>query len=134
MTPFDALESQSIYILREAHSRIDRLAMLWSLGKDSNVMVWLARKAFFGHVTFPVMYVDTGRWCRSADLLGRPLFAPVSAATGKERGQRSASSARAAKATCEIFATSHPNFGTSSAPTCRPAVICAYTRCFTGPG
>ena len=44
MTPLDALESQSIYILREAHSRIDRLAMLWSLGKDSNVMVWLARK------------------------------------------------------------------------------------------
>ena len=59
MTPLDALESQSIYILREAHSRIDRLAMLWSLGKDSNVMVWLARKAFFGHVPFPVMHVDT---------------------------------------------------------------------------
>lgn len=39
MTPLDALESQSIYILREAHSRIDRLAILWSLGKDSNVMV-----------------------------------------------------------------------------------------------
>ena len=59
MTPLDALESQSIYILREAHGRIDRLAMLWSLGKDSNVMVWLARKAFFGHVPFPVMHVDT---------------------------------------------------------------------------
>lgn len=35
--------------------------MLWSLGKDSNVMVWLARKAFFGHVPFPVMHVDTER-------------------------------------------------------------------------
>ena len=35
--------------------------MLWSLGKDSNVMIWLARKAFFGHVPFPVMHVDTGR-------------------------------------------------------------------------
>src|SRR3546814_20937837 len=35
--------------------------MLWSLGKDSNGMIWLARKAFFGHVPFPVMHVDTGK-------------------------------------------------------------------------
>jgi len=61
MTHLDQLESQSVYILREAFNRIDRLAMLWSLGKDSNVMVWLARKAFFGHVPFPVMHIDTGR-------------------------------------------------------------------------
>ena len=61
MTPLDALESQSIYILREAYNRIDKLAMLWSLGKDSNVMVWLARKAFFGHVPFPLMFCDTGK-------------------------------------------------------------------------
>jgi sulfate adenylyltransferase subunit 2 len=53
------LEDQSVYILREARSRIERLAMLWSLGKDSNVMVWLAKKAFFGHVPFPVMHIDT---------------------------------------------------------------------------
>ena len=61
MTHLDQLESQSVYILREAFNRIDRLAMLWSLGKDSNVMIWLARKAFFGHVPFPVMHIDTGR-------------------------------------------------------------------------
>src|ERR1700756_3412092 len=61
MDHLDRLESQSVYILREAFNRIDRLAMLWSLGKDSNVMVWLARKAFFGHVPFPVMHIDTGR-------------------------------------------------------------------------
>jgi len=54
MDHLDRLESQSVYILREAFNRIDRLAMLWSLGKDSNVMVWLARKAFFGRVPFPV--------------------------------------------------------------------------------
>ena len=60
-TPLDRLESQSVYILREAFNRIDRPAMLWSLGKDSNVMVWLARKAFFGRVPFPVVHVDTGR-------------------------------------------------------------------------
>lgn len=57
----DGLESQSVYILREAYKQIGDIAMLWSLGKDSNVMVWLARKAFFGHVPFPVVHVDTGK-------------------------------------------------------------------------
>ena len=33
--------------------------MLWSLGKDSNVMVWLAFKAFFGKIPFPLVHVDT---------------------------------------------------------------------------
>ena len=61
MNYLDQLESESVYILREAFSRIDKLAMLWSLGKDSNTMVWLAKKAFFGHVPFPVLHVDTGR-------------------------------------------------------------------------
>jgi sulfate adenylyltransferase subunit 2 len=59
MDHLDQLESQSVYIFREAFARIDRLAMLWSLGKDSNVMVWLAKKAFFGRVPFPVMHIDT---------------------------------------------------------------------------
>jgi hypothetical protein len=57
----DALEAQSIYILREAFARLKKLALLWSLGKDSNVMIWLARKAFFGRVPFPAMHVDTGK-------------------------------------------------------------------------
>jgi len=61
MQHLDKLEAQSVYILREAYNRIEPLAMLWSLGKDSNVMVWLARKAFFGHVPFPVLHVDTGK-------------------------------------------------------------------------
>ena len=61
MDRLDQLESQSIYIFREAFNRIENIAMLWSLGKDSNVMIWLARKAFFGHVPFPVMHVDTGK-------------------------------------------------------------------------
>ena len=55
------LEAKSVYILREAYNRIEPLTMLWSLGKDSNVMVWLARKAFFGRVPFPVLHVDTGK-------------------------------------------------------------------------
>ena len=59
MLHLDALEAQSIYILREAFNRIDKLAMLWSIGKDSNVMLWLARKAFFGRVPFPLLHIDT---------------------------------------------------------------------------
>jgi sulfate adenylyltransferase subunit 2 len=55
----DELESQSIYILREAFSRIEKLAMLWSIGKDSTALLWLARKAFFGRVPFPLVHVDT---------------------------------------------------------------------------
>jgi sulfate adenylyltransferase subunit 2 len=61
MTPLDALEAQSIYILREAYAKIRNIAMLWSLGKDSNVMIWLTRKAFAGHVPFPVAHLDTGK-------------------------------------------------------------------------
>ena len=61
MDHLDQLESESVYIFREAFNRIDRLAMLWSLGKDSNTMVWLAKKAFFGRVPFPVLHIDTGR-------------------------------------------------------------------------
>jgi sulfate adenylyltransferase subunit 2 len=57
----DELEAQSIFILREAFARLSRIALLWSLGKDSNVMIWVARKAFFGRVPFPVMHVDTGK-------------------------------------------------------------------------
>jgi sulfate adenylyltransferase subunit 2 len=55
----DRLEAESIYIFREAFNKIDRLAMLWSFGKDSTVMIWLARKAFFGHVPFPLIHCDT---------------------------------------------------------------------------
>ena len=55
------LEAQSIYIFREAFARLKKLALLWSLGKDSNVMIWLARKAFFGRVPFPALHVDTGK-------------------------------------------------------------------------
>jgi len=55
----DALENQSIYILREAYRKFKRLAMLWSIGKDSTVLLWLARRAFFGHVPFPLVHIDT---------------------------------------------------------------------------
>ena len=57
----DALESQSVFILREAFNKIEKLCVLWSPGKDSNVLLWLIRKAFFGSVPFPAVHIDTGR-------------------------------------------------------------------------
>jgi sulfate adenylyltransferase subunit 2 len=59
MSNLDDLENRSVFILREAFNKIDKLGMLWSIGKDSNVLVWLARKAFFGRVPFPAIHVDT---------------------------------------------------------------------------
>lgn len=55
----DELEAQSMYILREAVACIDPLAMLWSIGKDSTALLWLAKKAFLGRVPFPLLQLDT---------------------------------------------------------------------------
>jgi sulfate adenylyltransferase subunit 2 len=60
MDQLDALESESIYIIREAYKRLGRLALLWSFGKDSNVLIWLAKKAFVGHLPLTVLNIDTG--------------------------------------------------------------------------
>lgn len=57
--PLDKLEAQSIYIFRELFNKVDKVAMLWSFGKDSNVMIHLARKAFFGRVPFPLIHCET---------------------------------------------------------------------------
>lgn len=59
MDHLDKLESRSIHILREAYSEFNNICMLWSVGKDSTVMLWLARKAFFGHVPIPLVHIDT---------------------------------------------------------------------------
>lgn len=55
----DGLEAQSIYVFREMFKKINKVAMLWSFGKDSNVIIHLARKAFFGRVPFPLIHCDT---------------------------------------------------------------------------
>jgi sulfate adenylyltransferase subunit 2 len=55
----DQLEHQSVHVLREAYANFKSLCMLWSIGKDSTVLLWLARKAFFGHVPFPLVHIDT---------------------------------------------------------------------------
>lgn len=59
MDHLDQIEAQSLYILREAYKHFGKLGMLWSIGKDSTVIMWLAKKAFFGHCPFPLIHVDT---------------------------------------------------------------------------
>lgn len=55
-----ALEAESIYILREAVAEFARPVMLYSIGKDSSVMLRLAQKAFYpGRIPFPLLHVDT---------------------------------------------------------------------------
>jgi len=57
----DALESEAVYVLREAAAEFERPVLLFSGGKDSTVLVRLARKAFWpGPIPFPLLHVDTG--------------------------------------------------------------------------
>src|SRR5215212_6104032 len=55
----DQLENHSVFILREAQHAFRNLAMPWSMGKDSNVLLWLSLKAFFGKVPYPLLHIDT---------------------------------------------------------------------------
>lgn len=59
MDHLSELENKTIYIVREAYWRFRDIALLWSIGKDSTTMLWIARKAFFGRIPFPVMHIDT---------------------------------------------------------------------------
>ena len=55
-----SLEAESIYILREAAAEFARPVMLYSIGKDSSVMLRLAQKAFYpGKIPFPLLHIDT---------------------------------------------------------------------------
>lgn len=55
-----ALEAESIFILREAAAEFSRPVMLYSIGKDSSVMLRLAQKAFFpAKIPFPLLHIDT---------------------------------------------------------------------------
>lgn len=57
----EQLEFESIYILRETLAEFDNPVMLYSVGKDSSVMLKLAQKAFYpGKIPFPLLHIDTG--------------------------------------------------------------------------
>jgi sulfate adenylyltransferase subunit 2 len=60
LTHLRALEAESIHILREVVAEFSKPVMLYSIGKDSSVMVRLAQKAFYpGKLPFPLLHVDT---------------------------------------------------------------------------
>lgn len=61
LTHLQQLEAESIHILREVAAEFTNPVMMYSIGKDSSVMLHLARKAFYpGKIPFPLLHVDTG--------------------------------------------------------------------------
>ncbi|MEK9656772.1 MAG: sulfate adenylyltransferase subunit CysD [bacterium] len=62
LTHLQQLEADSLHIMREVVSETDNPVMLYSIGKDSSVLLHLARKAFYpAKIPFPIMHIDT-RW------------------------------------------------------------------------
>ena len=60
LTHLRQLEAEGIHILREVVAQFERPVMLYSIGKDSSVLLHLARKAFYpGRIPFPLLHVDT---------------------------------------------------------------------------
>src|SRR5580658_9190622 len=61
LTHLQMLEAESIHIFREVASEFQKPVMLYSIGKDSSVMLRLAQKAFHpGPIPFPLLHIDTG--------------------------------------------------------------------------
>src|SRR5215469_7709924 len=60
ITHLEQLEAESIHIIREAIAESDNPVLLYSIGKDSSVLLHLARKAFYpGKLPFPLLHIDT---------------------------------------------------------------------------
>ncbi len=101
MDHLDRLESQSIYVIREAYKQFKDIAVLWSIGKDSTTLLHLVRKSFYGRVPFPVLHIDTSykfdeiyefrdKWAKEWDLpliIGRNEEA-IAAGMGPDKGDK----------------------------------------------
>lgn len=60
LTHLDKLEAEAVYIMREVAAECEKVVMLYSIGKDSSVMLHLAKKAFYPEKPpFPLMHIDT---------------------------------------------------------------------------
>ena len=58
----DQLEAEAISIIRDAYANSDNPVMMYSIGKDSSVLLHLTRKAFYpSNVPFPLLHIDT-KW------------------------------------------------------------------------
>ena len=61
LTQLDQLEAEAIYVIRKVAAQFEKPCLLFSGGKDSITMAWIARKAFYpARIPFPLMHVDTG--------------------------------------------------------------------------
>ena len=75
MSHLDSLEAESIHIIREVVAEASHPVMLYSIGKDSSVMVRLAQKAFYpGKIPFPLLHIDTTYKFRRNDRVSRSLL------------------------------------------------------------
>ena len=60
LTHLQALEAESMHIIREVAAEFANPVMLYSIGKDSSVLLHLARKAFYpSRIPFPLLHIDT---------------------------------------------------------------------------
>ena len=77
LSHLERLEAESIHIMREVVAECARPVMLYSIGKDSSVMLHLAQKAFFpGRPPFPLLHIDT-TWTVSYTHLTLPTIYSV---------------------------------------------------------
>jgi sulfate adenylyltransferase subunit 2 len=78
LTHLQRLEAESIHIFREVVAEVERPVMLYSIGKDSSVMLHLARKAFYpAKPPFPLMHVDTTWKLRISEQREQPFRSNV---------------------------------------------------------